>query len=442
MYNQQELAQEILELSKNQLLMHFRFLANAVSKLGLEESASVRFACDGNRIYYAPRAILQYYKNDKNYINRMYLHCMFHCMMQHMYATNNYQSLYWNLACDIAVEEMILSLHQPYLSTHRDGAKRATLEVLKEQLPAMNAELLYHHFVNNPPSNEDLEALIATFEIDDHAGWAVNAQSQESDDDYDDHKKETKDLENEMDQDAWEKIAKRALIELENFERDSDLDMDTMIQQLRMVTRTKQDYKRFLEKFFSMGEVMQLNMDEFDHIFYTYGLELYGNVPLIEPLEYKEDKRIRDFVIVIDTSASVSGELVQGFLQKTYDILMQSENFFSKINLFLIQCDSKIQEVVKLTSKDEIQAYIDTMEIQGLGNTDFRPAFDYINQLILSGELKNLKGILYFTDGEGIYPLKRPNYETAFVFLEDYKTTPQVPPWAMRVVLKQHDLWS
>lgn len=440
MYNQQEFAKEILQLSRNQLLIHFRFLANAVSRLELKESESVRFACDGRRILYAPRAILQYYKNDKNYINRMYLHCMFHCMMQHMYVGKKYQGLYWNLACDIAVEQMILNLHQPYLATHRDGAQRATLEVLKDKLPAMNAELIYHHFVNHPPRESDLEALIATFEIDDHAGWCASGQSEKSEETDADSKKESQDMENDVDKDSWEKIARRALVELENFQRDSDMDMEAMIQQLKMVTRTKQDYRRFLQKFFTMGETMQLNMDEFDTIFYTYGLELYGNVPLIEPLEYKEDKRIRDFAIVIDTSASVSGDMVQGFLQKTYDILMQSENFFSKINLYLIQCDSKIQEAVKLTSKEQIQEYIDQMEIKGLGRTDFRPAFAYIDELVLSGELKNLKGMLYFTDGEGIFPGKRPKYETAFVFLDNYKNQPMVPPWAMKIILNHKDL--
>lgn len=439
MYNQQELAKEILQLSRNQLLIHFRFLANAVAKLGVEESDSVRFACDGKKIRYAPKAILQYYKNDKNYINRLYLHCMFHCMMQHMYTGSHYQGIYWNLACDIAVEQMILELQQPYLSTHRDGAQRATLALIKDKLPAMNAELIYDYFVKNPPTEANLEALIATFEIDDHSGWLSLGQ-QQSEDEQSDGKKESQDLENDPDKDAWEKIARRALVELENFERDSDMDLDAMVQQLKMVTRTRQDYRRFLKKFFSMGEVMQLNMDEFDTIFYTYGLNLYGNVPLIEPLEYKEDKRIKDFVIAVDTSASVSGEQVQRFLQKTYDILMQSENFFSKINLYLIQCDSKIQEVVRLADKEQIQEYIDQMEIKGLGNTDFRPVFNYVDQLILSGELKNLKGMLYFTDGEGIYPAKRPKYETAFVFLDDYTSQPVVPPWALKIILPADEL--
>lgn len=37
---------------------------------------------------------------------------------------------------------------------------------------------------------------------------------------------------------------------------------------------------------------------------------------LIEPLEYKEDKVIKDFVIAIDTSGSCAGELVKKFLNK------------------------------------------------------------------------------------------------------------------------------
>ena len=67
--------------------------------------------------------------------------------------------------------------------------------------------------------------------------------------------------------------------------------------------------------------------DSFDYNFYTYGLRLYGNMPLIEPLESKEVKKIEEFVIVIDTSMSCSGELVRKFLEETYGVLSESESF-------------------------------------------------------------------------------------------------------------------
>ena len=56
-----------------------------------------------------------------------------------------------------------------------------------------------------------------------------------------------------------------------------------------------------------MREEPRLDPDEFDLGYYSYGLRTYGNLPLIEPLESRESKKIRDFVIVIDTSESTSG---------------------------------------------------------------------------------------------------------------------------------------
>lgn len=75
---------------------------------------------------------------------------------------------------------------------------------------------------------------------------------------------------------------------------------------------------------------MQVDMDSFDPIYYHFGMETYGNMPLIEPLETKEMKKIEDFVIVIDTSMSCNGSLIRRFLEETYSVLAESESFFPK----------------------------------------------------------------------------------------------------------------
>ena len=115
------------------------------------------------------------------------------------------------------------------------------------------------------------------------------------------------------------------------------------------------------------GEIVKINDEEFDYIYYTYGLKLYKKMPLVEPLEYKEVKRIREFVIAIDTSGSVSGKMVQLFVQKTYNILKSTESFFSRINLHIIQCDAQIQQDTKITTQREFDQFMETMEIHGLG---------------------------------------------------------------------------
>ena len=74
------------------------------------------------------------------------------------------------------------------------------------------------------------------------------------------------------------------------------------------------------------------------------------------------------------------------------------------------------------------------------GGTDFRPAFSYVDSLIKEHKFKKLKGLLYFTDGYGRYPARRPDYDTAFVFLEENYNDRQVPPWAIKLILTPDDL--
>ncbi len=229
-------------------------------------------------------------------------------------------------------------------------------------------------------------------------------------------------------------------MDLETFSKLPGSTPGGLLQNLKEINRERYDYASFLKKFAVRGEAMKINDDEFDYIFYTYGLELYENMPLIEPLEYKEVKRIREFVIAIDTSGSVAGETVQKFIQKTYNILKSTESYFSKVNIHIIQCDADIQEDAKITSEEDFENYLKTMQIKGLGGTDFRPVFSYVDQLIEQKEFSNLKGLIYFTDGFGTFPSRMPPYETAFLFLQEEFNNLDVPPWAIKLMLRTEEI--
>ena len=179
--------------------------------------------------------------------------------------------------------------------------------------------------------------------------------------------------------------------------------------------------------------------DEFDLNFYTYGLSVYGNMPLIEPLETRESKKIEELALVIDTSYSTSGELVRAFLAETYTLLKGRENFFHRMNLHLIQADNAIRQDLLIRNEDELIHAMNHFELRGGGGTDFRPAFEYVNQLCAEKKFSNLRGLLYFTDGMGTYPARRPAYDTAFLFLGEKFDDANVPPWAMKVVLDEDE---
>ncbi len=102
----------------------------------------------------------------------------------------------------------------------------------------------------------------------------------------------------------WEEISKEIAMNLETFSKEWGRESDSLMQHLSVANRKVYDYTEFLRKFMTMNEEMLRNQDEFGYIYYTYGMELYGNMPLVEPLEYKETDRVREFVIAIDTSGS------------------------------------------------------------------------------------------------------------------------------------------
>lgn len=107
------------------------------------------------------------------------------------------------------------------------------------------------------------------------------------------------------------------------------------------------------------------------------------------------------------------------------------------MNIHIIQCDDQIQTDQKITCEEELKSYMEKLELKGEGGTDFRPAFAYVDEMIRQHAFEHLRGMIYFTDGRGIYPAKCPVYETAFVFMEEEYEDVDVPPWAIKIILEE-----
>ncbi len=432
-------AREIFTQIQTSIVMRMRFLDMAVFRL---KTIPVEhpLCTDGDNLYYDPVTLLKDYRRESNAVTRDYMHVMMHCIFRHPFVNPLIDQELWDLSCDIAVEALISGLNQPTFSVAKEVERLKVITQLQNEVKTMTAEKLYHYFQDNPPKEE----WAALFHADDHEIW-YNHIAQASL-----QGKSTGGSEGTVLTPAgvmsvnlaeeWRDISEHVQMDLESFAKQQGLFAGNMEQMLAELNREKYDYVAFLKKFAVLGEAMKINDDEFDYIFYTYGLKLFKNMPLIEPPEYKEVKRIRDFVIAIDTSGSTSGELVQRFLNKTYNILASTESFFTKMNVFIIQCDAEIQEAVRITKREEFEEYIKTMKILGLGGTDFRPVFSYVDQLRREQTFTNLKGLIYFTDGFGTFPAQKPDYQTAFVYIRDEFNNPEVPLWVIKLVLEKDDI--
>lgn len=454
-----QLSRQVISYARNTLFVHLRFMENALSRLVFVPYGGT-IATDMCRLYYNSQFILpDFQKNDKTLTHR-YLHIILHCIFRHAYVGPAIRRPVWNLACDIAVEQMIQELHLKCIDDDYGNAQRGILQELQSQLKYMTAEKIYHYYITQNISDAQCEQLQEAFALDEREVWYAPGNDSfgsqgngDSDSQGDSNQKPDSDSSQSQNnenstavmtlaeaQEVWKKLANQIQTDLETFQKQHGTDGGSLLQNLKAVNRERYDYAEFLRKFAVYGEIMKIDDDEFDYNFYTYGMNLYGNMPLIEPLEYKEVKRVRDFVIAIDTSGSVSGETVQKFVNKTYNILKQQDSFFTKVNIYIIQCDAEIQEVQKITSQEEFEAYMKTMQLHGFGGTDFRPVFAYVDELIRQHAFTNLKGMLYFTDGFGDFPEHQPDYQIAFVFLDDDYNNYQVPVWAIRLILTTEEI--
>ncbi len=435
------LAGEILQLAYATLLVHLRFMEGALCRLRFEPVSKGTIWTDGQRFSYAPRHVLGRYRLEREAPARDYLHCVLHCVFRHMYLHNQVEQRWWSLACDMIVEDLIASLGVRCAASAREAAQQAAIVPFREQVKPFTAEKLYRRFLDEPITEEERLRLEELFRADDHRGWFSsddNRKENEGDGPSPDlPQPNAPPMDGEQD---WSDVADRIREDMETLSREAGDTAGNLRRALKALGREKRDYAAFLRKFAVRGEVMHLDMAEFDYIYYTYGLRLYGNMPLIEPLEYREDLRIRSFVIAIDTSASVSEELVHAFLQKTFNILKAMESFFSRVEIRILQCDTQIQDDLRITNLQELEKAIQGMTLRGFGGTDFRPAFQYVEELRQRGELPGLKGLLYFTDGMGTYPRQKPDYDVAFVFLENEGSQYDVPVWAMKLTLEPEEI--
>lgn len=391
---------EIIRACREELCDLFPQLDGAFACLTWAAAEQRGFRVDGDTVWYHPDDLTRLYARSPGALRRGYLHMLLHCLFLHLYSGHTHDRL-WNLACDMAVENLMEKQEMPRLF---DGKNRDFLHNLDENL--QSAEQIYEYLKENGSPPE------ADFAFDDHSWTSVGQGSRET----------------------WERQLLSAFGQKTGQGRRGRTPGGE--EEVPVGKEGGEfDYRRYLSRFTFLREEVQLDLDSFDYAYYQLGLERYGSMPLVEPLEYREVRRLEELVIAMDTSGSCSAEIVGKFLAETYKILASQENFFRKMKVYFIQCDCIIQDVTKIESREDWLDYAKKIRIQGRGGTDFTPVFDFVKTLRETRELKDLKALLYFTDGDGFYPSAPPEYETAFVLLKDTGHPELVPKWAKTLLI-------
>lgn len=411
MDKRERLGIRVLQSCRNGLYRRMPFLDGAFAGVRYEASPCTEtIATQGDVFYFCPAFLLKAYGESPSRIRRGFLHMLIHCLYLHPFLRQGQPKELWDLACDLAAER---TLGEAWPQEVEERCRRE--ELLRELGEARSAQQICRRLEEGAFAGR-LQELRELFSFDDHGLWgrdphqAAGARRK------------------------WEKLAAYTSRQAGEARHRAGSQKGHQQEELEEISRGRYDYRKFLRRFTVPREEVELDLESFDYIFYHLGLERYGNMPLIEPLEYREVNRLEELVIAIDTSSSCSQQVVRRFLEETYEILSSRENFFRKMKVYLIQCDCCIQDVAVIHSEEEWKSRSRNIRIQGRGGTDFCPVFRYVEQLRQEKELTNLRALIYFTDGDGVYPRRGPDYETAFVFVEKTEKMELVPPWATRLL--------
>ena len=291
-----EMAGRVLDEVRTEIYLALRYLDGALARLGYAADLSVRsLATDGEKLFYPPEHLLDIWKKNPVFVNRAYLHTLLHCIFLHLWTRSGREKVYWDTACDIVAEGIIDSLHDPAFKRPVSWTRQKTEQLRKSQR-LISPAAVYSWLLELP--EDEFTALRREYYTDDHRYWPDEQQM----------------AANPSAGEDWKRESSRVQSELETHGSEQGDQAEAIAAQIK-AGKSRRSYREFLRRFCALREEIKIDPDSFDPGLYTYGLSLYGNLPLIEPQETREAFKVQELAIVIDTSMSCSGELVRRFLE-------------------------------------------------------------------------------------------------------------------------------
>jgi len=357
--------------AKAKLLVDYPYFGTLASKLALVQNDDIEaFKSDGITLQYNDDYLAKLEISELEFI---FANGAMHASLAHEKRRSDRSGWLWQMATDMAINDMLVEngLDMPYGAEYR---KRFTGMYAEEIYAELKADILRE--------DDNLE-----YEAD-------NADDVQQNDE-----KKNKEQESQTQEHTEEQLQEEILQE--------QLLAEEAISLLEREFK-KGEAPAYIERFFKLDyagkvdwrEELKLALDKYFRDDYTLlppskKLLSYG---IYLPSSISQTFRL---VIAIDSSGSVDEVLLGEFLSEVNFLMSLVQNY----QIELLVCDDKIHSHKTFYSGDSLE-----VDLKGGGGTDFRPVFEYVQR-----EFDDVKLLLYFTDLEGFFPQKSPNYQVKWV---------------------------
>ncbi len=366
-------ANTLLIKAKSQLTSKHPYFGILASRLKHEEDENINYyASNGKRFKYNPEFI-----NSCNIDELMFIltNCVMHHILSHQQRKLKRKGLLWQLATDFAINSIL----------HKSGLKIPKGANYNKEFRNMYAEEIYDIL----KEEVNLEGTDAFEEQKPSSNLIEKNGEKFANLNYID---ETLD---EKDEEQWDYAATLAK---EVAQRKSSVPLG--LERLAKKLKAKNvDWK--FELYNAINRHMRNNYafmpPNKKHIYRGIALPSLTSDTL-------------SLVVAIDTSGSIKDDILGAFIEE-FKTIMQN---FPSVKIELIIADAKVQAHYSFQGGDKMD-----FALKGGGGTDYRPVFEFVDANFPMSSM-----LLYFTDGEGIFPRIPPSYEVLWALSQNKTKIP------------------
>lgn len=350
-------------------------------------------ATDGKRMYFSPDFLDELSDSELDFIM---MHEIMHVVLQHCLRQGDRDNELFNVACDIVVNSNILlseNMNNQFITLKKYGESMHIAPDGKEGYE-YTAEQVYGMLQATQGGNlgNDLNGSAGVNDWwDDHTRWGTEA-------------------ENEILKDIWKKRFEDAYEAMEvrkaNKQRGSiPLFAERLFKQLR---NAQTDWRRILNEFVQQ-EIVDYSFTPPDRRF--------DDNPFFLPDFNEKDDRPEDILFMIDTSGSMSDEMITAAYSEVKGAIDQ---FDGKLKGWLGFFDADVVEPKSFESEEELRV----IKPKGGGGTSFKVIFDYIY-----GNMQDKMPVCIIILTDGYAPFHNESIAMGIPVLWLLNNQDVTPPW-------------
>ena len=366
-------ATTLLTKAKSQLTSKHPYFGMLASRLKHEENSAIDFfASNGKRFIYNPTYIESLSIDELFFI---LTNCVMHHILAHNQRKLKRKGVLWQLATDYAINNMLAKnkLKIPkganYNKEYKNMYSEEIYEILKVEFSEQTGTSSYDDAQN-----------LANF-VKEKGGDSSIFKNMEKMD--------------EKEEDEWDYAASLAK-EVGNKNSSTPLGLERFAKKIQA---NDIDWK--FELYNAINRHMRNNYafmpPNKKHIYRGIALPSLTSDTL-------------SLIVAIDTSGSIREDILGAFIGE-FKSIMQN---FPAVSIELLIADAKVHSHHTFMGGEEMD-----FPLKGGGGTDYRPTFEYIDANIPMSSM-----LLYFTDGEGIFPRIPPAYEVIWALSQNKNKIP------------------